>query len=80
MVDGLAREHKALGDLGIAQALGDELQHVELAPVRTASRSPVSSAARTRVPLRSRCRSTPEMAHVSVIDVDVTCGPDRRYG
>ena len=31
MVDRAAREHEALGDVGVAQAAGDQAQHLELA-------------------------------------------------
>src|SRR5580658_9263219 len=48
-------------------------------PVRIAARSAVSRLALTLVPSRSRCRSTPPLAHVSGIEMDLTLGRLRPY-
>ena len=56
VVDGAAREHEALGDLGVAQAVGDQREHLELARRQLRRRSPRSRPrpARNRRARRAR--------------------------
>jgi hypothetical protein len=64
-----------MGRIGRMRIRGGSTRRWRRRPARCASRSAFSSAARTWGPVRSRCRSSPEVAQGSDIEVDLTRGP-----